>query len=98
MHEWEALTCLQTKLQVVFGDNEDGHGFDKKEESKSDAERSLASFFQLEVMRRYGKKGLAVGGGGSQEKCAGSSRRSGFRTVPATPSRDGRFRDILTSG
>lgn len=32
------LTCLQTKLQVVFSDNENGHGFNKKEESKSNAE------------------------------------------------------------
>lgn len=73
MQEWEALTCLQTKLQVVFGDNEDGHGFDKKEESKSNAEWTLASLFQFEVMRRYGKKGLAVGEGGSQGKLQGNS-------------------------
>lgn len=32
------LTCLQTKLQVVFSDNENCHGFNKKEESKSNAE------------------------------------------------------------
>lgn len=44
------LTCLQTKLQVVFSDNENGHGFNKKEESKSNAEWALAAFFQLEVM------------------------------------------------
>ncbi len=47
-----ALTRLKTKLQVVFGDDENGHGFDKKEESKSNAERTLAAFLQLEVVGR----------------------------------------------
>lgn len=61
MQECGAPTCLQTKLQVVFGDNENGHGFDKKEESKSNAEWTLASFFQLEVVGRERKKGLTVG-------------------------------------
>lgn len=56
--ECEQLTRLQTKLQVVFSDNENGHGFDKKEESKSNAERTLASFFQPEVVGRQWKKGL----------------------------------------
>lgn len=55
-HLWEehggALTRLKTKLQVVFSDDENGHGFDKKEESKSNAERTLASFLQLEVVGR----------------------------------------------
>lgn len=60
--ECEQLTHLQTKLQVVFSDNENGHGFDKKEESKSNAERTLASFFQPEVVGRQGKKGLTEGG------------------------------------
>lgn len=56
------LTCLQTKLQVVLGDDEYGHGFDKKEESKGNAERTLASLLQLEIVGRQGKKCLAVGG------------------------------------
>lgn len=56
------LTCLQTELQVVFSDDEYGHGFDEEEESKGDAERALASFLQLEIVGRQGKKGLAVGG------------------------------------
>lgn len=60
--EWGELTCLQTKLQVVFGDDEYGHGFDKKKESKGNAEWTLASLLQLEIMGRQGKKGLAVGG------------------------------------
>lgn len=60
--EWGELTCLQTKLQVVLGDDEYGHGFDKKEESKGNAERTLASLLQLEIVGRQGKKGLAVGG------------------------------------
>lgn len=55
------LTCFQTKLQVVFSDNEDGHGFDKKEESKSNAEWTLPSFLQLEVVSREREKGLTVG-------------------------------------
>lgn len=56
------LTCLQTKLQVVFSDDEYGHGFDEKEESKGNAQRALASFLQLEIVGRQGKKGLTVGG------------------------------------
>lgn len=56
------LTCLQTKLQVVFSDDEYGHGFDEKEESKGNAQRPLASFLQLEIVGRQGKKGLTVGG------------------------------------
>lgn len=47
-----ALTGLQTKLQVVFSDDENGHGFDEKEESKGNAEWTLASFLQLEVVGR----------------------------------------------
>lgn len=46
------LTGFQAKLQVIFSDNENGHGFDKKEESKSDAKWSLASFLQLKVVGR----------------------------------------------
>lgn len=60
--ECRELTRLQTKLQVVLGDDEYGHGFDKKEESKGNAERALASLLQLEIVGRQGKKGLAVGG------------------------------------
>lgn len=56
------LTCLQTKLQVVFSDYEYGHGFDEEEESKGNAQRTLAAFLQLEIVGRQGKKGLAVGG------------------------------------
>ena len=48
----EALACLQTKLQVVFSDDENGHGFDEKEESKGNAEWTLAAFLQLEVVGR----------------------------------------------
>lgn len=54
------LTCLQTKLQVVLSDDEYGHGFDEKEESKSNAQRTLASFLQLEIVGRQGKKGSTV--------------------------------------
>lgn len=54
------LTCLQAKLQVVLSDDEDGHGFDKKEESEGDAERALATFLQLEVEGRQGEQGLTV--------------------------------------
>lgn len=61
MEEGE-LTCLQTKLQVVFSDDEYGHGFDEKEESKGNAQRTLASFLQLEIVGRQGEEGLTVGG------------------------------------
>lgn len=60
--EEEELTCLQTKLQVVFSDDEYGHSFDEKEESEGNAQRALASFLQLEIVGRQGKKGLTVGG------------------------------------
>lgn len=60
--EWGERTCLQTKLQVVLGDDEYGHGFDEEEESKGNAERTLASLLQLEIVGRQGEKGLAVGG------------------------------------
>lgn len=60
--EQGGLTCLQTKLQVVFSDDEYGHGFDEKEESKGNAQRTLASFLQLEIVGRQGKKGFTVGG------------------------------------
>lgn len=54
------LTCLQAKLQVVLGDDEDGHGFDEEEESKGDAERALTALLQLEVEGRQGEQGLTV--------------------------------------
>lgn len=52
--EWcdRALTCLQTELQVVFGDYKNGHSFDEKEECECNTEWALASFLQLEVVSR----------------------------------------------
>lgn len=76
--EWGELTCLQTKLQVVLGDDEYGHGFDKKEESKGNAERTLASLLQLEIVGRQGKKGLAVGG---EVKETHPQKRDGSKTL-----------------
>lgn len=53
------FTCFQAKLQVVLGDDEDGHGLDEEEKGKGDAEGTLTPFLQPEVMGSEGEENLS---------------------------------------
>lgn len=64
------LTCLQAKLQVVFRDYEDGHGLDKEEEGKGDAEGALAALLQPEVVSRQREQDLTGVGASRRNRTA----------------------------